>query len=200
MWYACNMTKSDQKKALSWIKKEKVMALAELTKIFGNRMEVSRKTREGIIQSLGSGYYASPELDPFLAALGVVAKYYPEVVISGRTALHIHDLSQDFIEQIDVDIERDKSLRNKLMKVHRIPSKRLIGISQTNYKGIRIKIYDIERTLAEAYRLDPAGPDFYKALKRYIKQGNIKADHIVHYDKVLKTKVMPHLQQELAND
>ena len=194
------MTENDHKKALSRIKKEKVMELAELTKIFGNRMEVSRKAREGIIQSLGSGYYASSELDPFLAALEVVAKYYPEVVISGRTALHIHGLSQDFIEQIDVDIEREKSLRNKLLKVHRVPPKRLIGIREKNYKGTKIKIYDIERTLAEAYRLDPAGPDFYKALKRYIKQGIIKADHIAHYDKVLKTKVMSHLQQELAND
>lgn len=194
------MDKADLKKALAKIKKEKVFSLIELTELFGNRMEVTRKAREGIIQSLGSGYYASPELDPFLAALGVVAKYYPKVIISGRTALHIHGLAQDYIEKIDVDIKREKSIRNKLMQVHRVPTKRLTGYTQISYQGIKIKIYDIERTLAEAYHLDPAGPDFYKALKRYIKKGNIKSDQISHYDKILKTKVMSHLQQELAND
>ncbi len=194
------MSKIDQKTALSKIKKEKIFALSELVELFGNRMEVSRKAIEGIVQSLGSGYYASPGLDPFIAALGIVAKYYPELVLSSRTALRIHGLSQDYIEKIDVDIERAKSLRNKLLQVHRVPSKRLVGIIKINYQGMKIKIYDIERTLAEAYRLDPAGPDFYKALKRYMRKGNIKADQIAQYDKILKTKVMIHLQQELAND
>ncbi len=194
------MKKSDQKKILAKIKKEKVLAIAELTKLFGNRMEVTRKARDGIIQSLGSGYYASPEVDPFLATLGVVAKYYPKVVISGRTALHIHGLSEDYIEHIDVDIKRETSLRNKLLKVHRVPSNRLTGITQISYQGIKIKVYDIERSLSEAYRLDPVGPDFYKALKRYIQQGSIKSEQIAHYDKILKTKVLTHLQQELAND
>ena len=82
------MNKINLKNTLSRIKKAKVLSLPELTKLFGNRMEVSRKAREGVIQSLGSGYYASPDLDPFLATLKVVAKYYPNVVISRRTALH----------------------------------------------------------------------------------------------------------------
>ncbi len=194
------MRKTDQKKALSKIKKEKVMALSELIELFGNRMEVSRKAGEGILQALGNGFYATPGLDPFLAALVTVAKYYPQVVISGRTALHIHGLAQDYIERLDVDIEREKSLRNKMLNVHRVDLKRLIGITKVIHHGVNLKIYDIERTLAEAYKLDPAGPDFYKALKKYIKKGSIKADRIAYYDKCLKTKVMIHLQQELAND
>ncbi len=194
------MTKIHLKKVLSKIKKEKVMAMPELIELFGNRMEVSRKARVGILQALGNGFYATSGLDPFLAALVVVAKYYPEVVISGRTALHIHGLAQDYIEKIDVDIQRDKSLRNKLFKVHRVNPKKLIGITKVTHHGVGIRIYDIERTLADAYKIDPAGPDFYKALKRYIKQGSIKTDRIAQYDKILKTKVMTHLQQELAND
>lgn len=191
---------TNQKKALARIKKEKVLSLTELLGLFSNRMEISRKAQEGMLQSLGGGFYATPELDPFLAALVVVAKYYPQVVISGRTALHIHGLAQDYIEKIDVDIEREKSLRNKRLQVHRVDPKRLVGITELNHQGIVIKIYDIERTLAEAYKLDPAGPDFYKALKRYIKLVSIKTDRIAHYDKILKTKVLIHLQQELADD
>jgi predicted transcriptional regulator of viral defense system len=194
------MNKTDQKKASSKIRKEKVMDLSELIELYGNRMEVSRKAGEGILQALGNGFYAVPGLDPFLAALMIVAKYYPQLVISNRTALFIYGLAQDYIERLDVDIEREKSLRNKMLNVHRVDIKRLIGITKMSHHGIVIKIYDIERTLAEAYKLDPAGPDFYKALKRYIKKGSIKADRIANYDKTLKTKVLIHLQQELAND
>ena len=194
------MKLKNDKRNIKILKREKVMKLSELEKLYGNRMEVSRKTKEGMIQTLGSGFYATVELDPFLASLAVVAKYYPDVVISGKTALHIYGLNQDYIQKIDVDIEREKSLRNKLLQVHRVPKKRLIGMTQITYQNIKINIYDIERSLAEAYLLDQAGANFYKALKRYIKAGNLDIDKIALYDKKLKTKVIAHLQQELAND
>lgn len=194
------MNQIDQKKALRNLKKEKVMKLSELAPLLGSRMEVSRKAKEGLIQSLGSGFYASVDVDPFLASLIVVAKYYPQAVISNRTALHIYGLSQDYIQNIDIDIERNKSLRNKLLKVHRVPKAKLIGITTFNYKGHKIQIYELERALAEAYRIDPAGPYFYTALKRYLKLGKINTEKIISYDKKLKTKVMLHLQQEMAND
>lgn len=163
-------------------------------------MEVTRKANEGLIQSLGSGFYALVDIDPFLATLIVVAKYYPKAVISNRTALYIYGLSQDYIQSIDIDIERSKSLRNKLLKVHRVPKSKLIGITKMDYYGNKLQIYELERTLAEAYRIDPAGPYFYTALKRYLKLGKINTDKIISYDKKLKTKVMLHVQQEMAND
>jgi predicted transcriptional regulator of viral defense system len=194
------MKSMDLKKLLSKLKKEKVMSLGELMEFFGNRMELHRSVCKGILQPVSRGFYAAPGLDPFLAVLITVSKFYPEGVISSRTALYIHGLAQDFIESIDVDIESNKFLRNKILNVHRVDSKRIVGIIMLNYHGVIIKIYDLERTLIEAYKLDPAGPDFYRALKRYVNKGNIKPDRIASYDRILKTKVMIHLQQELAND
>lgn len=194
------MNLNNEKKAIKLLKKEKVMKLSELTKLFGNRMEVSRKVKSGLIQSLGCGFYASVELDPFLASLAIVAKFYPEAIISSRTALYIYGLSQDYIQSIDIDIERNKSLRNKLLKVHRVPKSRLIGITKINFQGIKIQIYELERALADAYRIDPSGPYFYMALKRYLKRDKINTEKIILYDKKLKTKVMLHLQQELAHE
>jgi predicted transcriptional regulator of viral defense system len=194
------MNSNEQKKTLRLLKKEKVMKLSELTKLFGNRMEVSRKAKEGLIQHLGSGFYATVEIDPFLASLAVVAKYYPEAIISNRTALYIYGLSQDYIQGIDIDIERNKSLRNKLLRVHRVPKSKLIGVTKMNYLGVNIQIYELERALAEAYRIDPAGPYFYMALKRYLKMGKVRTDKIIAYDKKFKNKVMLHLQQEMAHD
>jgi hypothetical protein len=62
-----------------------------------------------------------------------------------------------------------------------------------------VKIYDAERTLAEAYRIEPSGGYFYKALKRYVAAGEIRPDLIKKYDEAVGTKALQHLRQELAD-
>jgi len=182
------MNKASLKSILQILKRQKVMKLPELVKLFGNRMEVTRKAKEGLIQSLGNGFYASNEMDPFTANLYLTTKYYPQGVISGKTALYLYGYSQNFIQKIDIDIKRGSSIRNKLFQVHRVPDKRLIGITHINYEGIKILVYDKERTLAEAYLLDPEGELFYRALKRYIKTEKINIEKFLYYDQVFKNQ------------
>ncbi len=181
------------------LKKEKVMKLSELYRLVGNRTTVLRAAAEGIIQRLGGGYYGSNELDPLVASIAVAAKYYPEGVVSNRTSLVIHGFAQDYIEKVDLDISRRKNIKNRFLKIHRVPEIRLIGITNLNYFGIKVKTYDAERALTEAYRIDPKGGYFYKALKRYIAAGKIRVDLIKKYDEVVGTKVLQHLRQELAD-
>ena len=178
---------------------QKVMRFAELRKLGASGIKLRRLSEAGLIIPLGSGIYASPSLDPFVATVYAAAKYYPQSVISGLTALQIHGLSQEYIEKVDVDVSRDTSIRNKILSVHRVPKSRLIGIIELKYEGRMIKIYDRERTLCEAYRLDPSGPLFLKALKRYVRGGKVNSDRINQYDLGLKTKVLGHLKQELAD-
>ena len=181
------------------LEKHKIMTLSELKKFGASGIKLRRMAETGQIVAVGSGIYAAPSLDPFVAAVLATSKYYPESVISGLTALQIHGLAQEYIDKVDVDIPRETSIRNKLLKAHRVPSSRLIGIARLKYEGSQITIYDIDRTLCEAYRLDPSGPLFFKALKRYIKLGKINSDRIHQYDKAVKTKVLSHLRQELAD-
>jgi predicted transcriptional regulator of viral defense system len=153
----------------------------------------------GLILSVGSGIYAAASLDPFIAAVHATAKYYPQTVISGLTALQIHGFGQEMIERIDVDVPRETSVRNKMLHVHRVPKARLVGVTQFKFHGVLLRIYDAERTLCEAYRLDPAGPIFFKALKRYVARGKVDASKIQQYDQAAKTQVLSHLRQELAD-
>ena len=88
---------------------------------------------------------------------------------------------------------------NKLLYVHRVTEARLFGISKMDLDGAKIMIYELERTLCEAYRLDPAGPEFFTALKRYLKQKEPDTKRIKAYDKALGTKVLVHVMQELAD-
>jgi predicted transcriptional regulator of viral defense system len=160
---------------------------------------IQREAKNGRIQSLGSGLYASPSLDPMKAAVSAVAKYYPQAVISGRTALFLHKLSDHAVEKIEVDIPQSTSLANKLLKAYRVAKSRLTGISRIDVEGYPVKISNLERALCEAYRLDPAGPEFFTALKRYMNQKTPYAKRIKEYDKALGTKVLVHVMQELAD-
>src|SRR5690242_19518095 len=140
------------------------MTAGELLALLGNKMQIKRKSDEGAVIPLGSGLYTSPALDPFTASVIAVGRYYPQSVISGLTALVIHEMSDESLDRVDVDVPRGTSIRNRLMKVHRVTKNNLIGIEKIDFHNQCIRIYDPERALCDAYRIDPAGAIFYKAL------------------------------------
>ena len=161
--------------------------------------QLRRYANDGRLIALGAGYYADPSLDPLTAALAVVSRYYPKAVISNITALFVHGLTDERIDVIDVDISRQSSIRNKLMRPHRVNPKIIKGIEETTYNGIKVRVYSKERAICDAYRFDPNGPIYLKAFKRYVKAGKIDANAIAAYDKLLKTDVLRSLMQELAD-
>jgi len=181
------------------IAKKGVMTAQELVVLLGNKMQLKRKADEGLLLPLGSGFYGSPGLDPFTASVKAAGRYYPQSVISGLTALVIHGLSDESLDRVDVDVPRGTSIKNRLLKVHRVSVKKLIGIVKLDFNDQMIRIYDPERSLCEAYRLDPSGTIFYKALKRYVKKYPHKPEQIAKYDQTLKTDVLRRFQQELAD-
>ncbi len=171
----------------------------ELLKVLGSRVATKRIADAGEITPLGSGIYASPGLDPFIAAVIATARFYPKTVISNLTALVIHGLSDESVDRVDVDLERRRTIRNRLLRVHRVSKSRLTGITTMIFQGEKIRIYDRERTLCDAYKIDPSGSIFFKALKRYVKGDKVAADRIADYDRKLGTDVLRHLRQELAD-
>lgn len=192
--------RSDKDAVAMAIRKHQLMRSGDLLKIAGSYLQIRRKAEAGVITPLGSGLYAAPSLDPFVAAVLATAKFFPAAVISGLTALVIHGLSDEYIERVDVDIPREKSLRNRLLRVHRVTRERLKGSTQLKFHGQPIRIYDVERSLCDAYRIDPAGPIFFKALKRSLtEKKKVDSEKLRRYDSLLGTRVLMHLQQELAS-
>ena len=128
----------------------------------------------------------------------VVAKYYPQAVISGISALFIYELTDEMSNEVHIDIIKTSSIRNKLVQARRVAESRLIGIMNLKYKGASLRIYNVERTLCDAYRIDRS-QIFYSALKSYAEKFEVNINRIAKYDKILGTKVLEHLQQELVN-
>lgn len=178
--------------------KKKIFSAAELIKLVGNRMTIARLVKGDDLFSLGAGFYSTPAIDPYVAMVHVVAKYYPKAVISGISALHIHNLSDERTDTISVDLPKGTQLRNKMLLTRRVVARRLVGIQTLDFYGAKIRIYDPERSLCDAYRID-RGALFYKALKRYLKSGAKNYEAIAKYDKILNTKVLRSIQQELAD-
>ncbi len=189
---------SPKEKILAALKKKKVMRAAELEKFFTHRSILRRMTESAEIFSVGSGFYAHASVEPQVAAV-LAANYYSKAVVSGITALVIHDLSDEVIDRVDIDIPRTSSLRNKIFRVHRVPRERLVGIVNHPYQGYKVRTYDKERALCDAYLKEADGAIFYKALKRYLRGKDRDIDAIARYDKDLNTKVLHHVRQELAD-
>jgi hypothetical protein len=185
-------------KVLKKLKSSGVVKASELS-VFTNRVQLRRYVDDGLIQSIGYGFYADPSLDPFEACLLVVAKYYPKAVVSNRTALSVYKLTDERIDQIDVDIPNTTSIRNSLLRVHRISKGLMVGVVRLDIRGHTIRIYSRERALCDIYNADPDGPIFYKAIKRYVKAGEVDSVTIAKFDRKFKTSVLKALSQELAD-
>jgi predicted transcriptional regulator of viral defense system len=180
-------------------KKKAVLSSRELESILGSRANIARALKLEQISKVGSGFYAATHLSPDEALLVTVGRFFPKAVISGLSALAYHNLTDERPNEVSVDIKRDTSLRNQILKVRRVMPKFLIGQKEETVHGLKVKIYDRERSMCDAYRIDKDGPIFLKALKRYVKSKKIDTNTIAKYDAILKTKVLSHLKQELAD-
>ena len=175
-----------------------VYSSRELVKLLGHRMAIQRLVESDELLSLGSGFYSTPKIDPAVAQIHIVARFYPKAVISGVSALIIHKLSDEKLEKVTVDIPKETKLANRVLDVRRIAKSRLLGVAKMDYFGESVRIYDVERSLCDAYRID-RGALFLKALKRYMHEYQPNPEKIAKYDKALGTRVLPALQQELAS-
>lgn len=178
--------------------KSAVFSSKELSRALGNRTAIQRVVASGKLVALGAGYYSTPDLDPSVAQVLVVAKFYPKAVISGVSGLVIHDLSDEKRQKVTVDMPKSAPIRNAIMESRRVTKARFIGIEKQDYFGQILRIYDIERLLCDAYRIDK-GALFFKAMKRYLKAHKPQFEKIAKYDKALGTKVLRAIQQELAD-
>lgn len=192
--------KTTQRTFAKALSQAQVMKASELVEILGSRTAIKRKVENGELHYVGSGFYSSESVDPLTAGLMVAGKYYAKAVVSNLTALLFHKLSDEPVAAIDVDIDKGSTLRNRILRVHRVSPESLCGILEIKVNKVQVRIYSAERALCDAYKLDPGGAIFFKALKRYIKQYDVNADLVRSYDEKVKTRVLPHLKQELADE
>lgn len=176
-----------------FLKTEIVIDLPKAAKILGNEKAVYRLVEKGDLSKVypdGLGFFSLKDTDEGMAQFAIVAKYYRQCVISGKTALSLYDLSLDYIRQIDVDIPKTTNLSNELLDVHRVVKSKINNVIKRDFKqkGIpfKIQIYSPERVLFEAYKYYAGTDAYFYALKKY-QELYLKAKSPgTQYDLILK--------------
>lgn len=184
---------------VQYLKEKRVARAKELLPFIDHPFELRRMDEAGYINSLGGGFYAHASVDSILGGFAVVARFYPKAVISGLSALHFYELTDQSINYIDVDIPRTTSIRNELIKPHRVNANLMIGIDEVSVESYTVKIYSPERALCDAIKLFGKGEIFYKALKRYMARKDKDTVEIARLDRILRTDVLGRVAQEFAD-
>lgn len=159
---------------LDILKKELVISLKEAVMLLGNKMAVYRLVEKGEISKVhpfGLGFFTLPSIDDGVVHFAVVAKYYPDCVVSGKTAMSLYGLGQDYIDKIDVDLPSTLNISNELLNVHRIVKSKINNVIKRDFKekgiNFNIKIYSPERVLHELYKYSKGTDAFYRGIKEY---------------------------------
>jgi predicted transcriptional regulator of viral defense system len=186
-------------KLLKYLEKQKVIRASDAIEYLSNRMAIKRLVEKGVLVTIGSGFYTLPKYDNSGILFKVIEKYFPDVVISGKTCLRIHKLGDDYFDKIDIDIPNTTSIKNSLFNVHRISENKIIGFRKEKVFGSLIKLYNKERALFEAYKL---GEHYlFQTIKRYVKlyKNDINYNNIIKYEKIFKYEILKLVKQELLD-
>lgn len=170
-----------------------VISLDDAGELLGNDKAVYRLVDKGILKKIhpnGLGYFSLPETEEGTAQFAIIKKYYPQCVISGKTALSLCDLSLEYIDKIDVDISNKTNLANELLSVHRVVDTKINNVIERSFdnKGIlfNIKIYSPERLLFEAYKYYKGLDSYFYCMNQYKKLYLDKSEPGTQYDTILK--------------
>jgi hypothetical protein len=175
------------------LKNDQVISLEDGIKLLGNDKAVYRLVEKGELKKVepkGLGYFTLPEVEEGAAHFAIINKYYPQCVISGKTALALYGLSLDYINEIDVDLSNKTNLSNELLNVHRVADSKMNNIIKRSFedRGIpfEIKIYSPERCLFEAYKYYKGLDSYFYSLKEYKDKYLNQESPGEQYDTILK--------------
>lgn len=194
------------------LKKQTVISLSEASKILGNKMSVYRQVEKGKLSKVypdGLGYFCLPETEEGTAQFAVITKYYPDCVVSGKTALSLYDLTQDYIDRIDVDIPKSTNIKNELMNVHRVVESKIQGVIERAFEkkdiNFKIKIYSPERCLHEAFKIYKGTDSFNYVIMKYCEfyldrnSPGDQFDEILKHNKKVGRELIDFINLQIGN-
>ena len=163
---------------------------------------LNKLAKLGLLVRSGRGVYVHPEFDWTEYHTYVeVAKAVPSAVFCLLTALRIHDLGTQSPHQVWIAVPRDQRpprSRTNLRTVRMSPRQYALGIEARDVEGVQIKVYSVEKTLVDCFRLRRlVGHDVaVEALKDALRKRLLDIDVFVETAKGLRADklVMPYLE------
>ena len=116
-----------------------VISAKDATKILGKRSDVYKLQEQGVISKVypsGLGFFSLPDMDEDNAHYAILAKYYKKCVVSGRTALLLYELGEDYIDNIDVDIPNTTNLETSIFNIHRVVPSMINSVEKRSFNSL----------------------------------------------------------------
>jgi predicted transcriptional regulator of viral defense system len=170
-----------------------VLKAADLYSAGATRNEVSLMLECGDIVRVKRGYYQLANIDePNEAAM--IAKLFPEAILCMDTALFYYGYSDRTPLEWNIAVSRSFSksrfiLTYPLVKPYYIDDKYLnIGVAEEKIDGIRMKIYDRERSICDCLKFKNKMDSemFGKAIQSYLNDPQKNIRNLTVYAKQLR--------------
>lgn len=139
-----------------------MMNQADCLKRYGTQYMINKLIDERKLFRLDRGVYSENEHIPEIA---VISFKYPKAILTMRSALYIHGLTDVIPDFYDLATDRDAAkITDKRVRQFFYPKETLSdGVQKMEYRGCMINIYSKERMLVELIRYKSKLPfDYYK--------------------------------------
>jgi len=152
---------------------------------------------DGMIRRMSRGLYQLAERDlPGNPDLVTIALRIPQAVVGLVSALHYYGLTSQIPHQVDIGLpakaERPRLAHPPLRVFWLSPRPYLAGITIQEVDGIPVKIYSLEKTIADCFKFrQRVGLEVaQEALKEYIKLPERQMSEVLRYAKLDRVEKM----------
>jgi predicted transcriptional regulator of viral defense system len=158
---------------------------------------------KGLIEQVARGKYRLKELSPITNPdLVTVGLCYPKAVVCLISALAYHEITTQIPHGVSVAVPmgtRSPSLSYPPLHIYRFSkAAHEAGVEMHLTDGVRVKIYSIEKTLADCFKFrNKIGMDVVlEALKLYKVQKKFNLSDLIKYAKVCRVEnvIRPYLE------
>jgi predicted transcriptional regulator of viral defense system len=171
-----------------------ILKTSNLKEIGITSRQVNKLINENIISRIKFGYYILE--NTFIPEEIIIRKLFPKAIMYLESALIFYDYTDRIPDrwQIAVDKNTEKSkfkLNYPFIKPFYLEPKILnIGVTSYIKDGIKIRIYDRDRTICDILRYEKKidREIFAKAIKSYIMDNKKNIQNLFYYAKILNIK------------
>lgn len=141
-----------------------ILTYTECINIYRNDYQLEKAIAEEHIYRLESGLYSTKR---YFSELEIIAKKYPNAILTGEYAFYCHDLTDVIPEKyyIATKAKAAKLLDSRIIQSYVRDDLLMLGVIEKDINGVIVKIYDKERMLIELLRNKNSIPyDLYKEI------------------------------------
>ena len=141
-----------------------ILSYKECIEKFGNDYKLAMAVAEESIYRVEAGVYST---EPYFSELEVIAKKYPNAILTEDYAFYYHDLTDVIPEKYHIATKSKaaKLTDSRIEQVYVRDDLLPLGVIEKQINGVTVKIYDKERLLIELLRNKNSMPyDLYKEI------------------------------------